>query len=156
MATRRRSLEERFWLYVDLREWESGDCWGWSSTVDRDGYPWIYSNATRRYLRAHRFSFELHNGQISTGLVVCHKCDNPTCANPAHLFLGTTRDNNQDMAAKGRSARGSRNVNAKLTASDVRAIRTSDAAAPALAKRFDVTLQTIHHVRKRITWKHIA
>lgn len=115
-----KTAKERFWEKVD--KGEPDECWEWVGTKNPKGYGHIEING--KEVRAHRFSWEIHNGPIPEGLCVLHKCDNPGCVNPAHLFLGTYADNAQDMIAKGRDnkARGEASGNAKLTEQDVREI----------------------------------
>ena len=97
-----RPLAERFWPKVDVRG--PDECWPWRATQWR-GYGKIgIGGATGTDVRAHRVSWEIHNGPIPAGMLVCHRCDAPSCVNPAHLFLGTQRDNMADMLAKGRHA----------------------------------------------------
>lgn len=96
-APRHFSEEQRFWMRVE----KTANCWLWLGRVSSDGYGAFSSQClTRR--RAHRYSWILHNGEVSNGLCVLHRCDNRICVRPDHLFLGTNRDNVADMIAKGR------------------------------------------------------
>lgn len=94
--------EDRFWAKV--RRGEQNDCWEWSAGVDNFGYGRLNTRGVVDL--AHRLSWELAHGPIPDGMCVLHRCDNPPCVNPRHLFLGTRDDNVQDMIAKGRHWRG--------------------------------------------------
>lgn len=100
---RRRPLNVRFWSKVCKTDY----CWLWTAGKNKQGYGSI-SNESGIQVAAPRVSWALHYGEISVGLSVLHKCDNPACVNPEHLFLGTQKDNNIDCYKKGR------NPNAKL------------------------------------------
>jgi hypothetical protein len=78
-------------------------CWEWTAGLDRYGYG-IFTVAGFKF--AHRISYEIHNGVEPAGKLVCHTCDNRKCVNPAHLYLGTNKDNMQDMVKKNRSTKG--------------------------------------------------
>lgn len=99
-------LSDRLWAKVAKPNGEDG-CWPWTGTILNTGYGRIMSEGRPR--STHRVAWELANGPIPEGLWVLHRCDNPPCCNPAHLFLGTCTDNNRDAAAKGRTALGDRN-----------------------------------------------
>lgn len=88
--------EERFWDKVVKTE----SCWLWDASVDRKGYGKINHNGKPK--SAHRLSYEIAYGPIPEGMFVCHKCDNPPCVRPDHLFIGTNKDNMADMKSKGR------------------------------------------------------
>ena len=110
----RESTVSRFWEkvapYKDL-----DSCWNWLAAVDKAGRGRFKWGGKTSY--APRFSWITHFGDIPEGLFVLHTCDNPSCVNPSHLFLGTLEDNNRDREAKGRGAdvRGSKNPAAKIT-----------------------------------------
>lgn len=89
----------RFWLKVDRRNDE--DCWPWRAGCFHSGYGAFFWPGHRPG-GAHRFSYELHVGPIPKGMVIMHKCDNRPCVNPAHLRLGTQKDNIMDAVDKGR------------------------------------------------------
>jgi hypothetical protein len=133
-------------------------CWLWTGGISANGYGAIYSEG--KQCGAHRVAYELHCGPIAVGLHVCHRCDVRSCVNPDHLFLGTIRDNNADMVAKGRNRyvplRGSANGSAKLTDADVRAIRASQRGQVATARAFGVAPSLISRIRQRKSWSHIA
>lgn len=112
---------ERFTLCI-CADSKTG-CWNWTGPRLRSGYgSTSYKSAERR---AHRLSWRLFNGTIPEGMSVCHKCDNPRCVRPEHLFLGTQLDNVRDMIAKGRDrkALGQKNGRAKMDEGSVREIR---------------------------------
>jgi len=95
------SILDRFWPKVD----KSGDCWVWTAGTSRDGYGIIRARVDRAWVtvRAHRVSWVIENGTIPDGLLVLHSCDNPSCVNSDHLWLGTEKDNHRDSEKKGRS-----------------------------------------------------
>jgi len=96
------TLAVRLWSKVDRSSLNG--CWMWTGFVDRDGYGKIRpGNYTRGCVGTHRVSWVLSNGEIPTGLFVCHHCDVPACVNPSHLFLGSCKDNLRDAVAKGRN-----------------------------------------------------
>jgi hypothetical protein len=98
------SKEARFWEKVEKRG--DDDCWGWKGHLRWDGYG-RFRHMTKAVF-AHRYSYELHHGQIPEGMSVMHVCDNPICTNPKHLRLGTHAENMADMKAKGRGSQGRR------------------------------------------------
>lgn len=132
-------------------------CWLWTGGVSGLGYGSIRKDGKNK--RAHRVSWEIHNGVIPDKADVLHRCDTPSCVNPKHLFLGDDRANVLDAIAKGRwyfpDNRGERNGTAILTAEQVIEIRASKESALALSRKFKVHLDTIKCVWLRKTWKHI-
>ena len=140
--------ETRFWSSVD----KSSGCWTWNKSRSPDGY------GTFCRVRAHRVSYELRYGPIPNGLFVCHKCDNPPCVNPDHLFLGTVLDNNRDALLKNRKAKGESNAAHKLTESDVVQIRdlySSGISSKKLSKIYNMHCATIERIVARKLWKHL-
>jgi len=144
---------KNFWRAVTKTE----NCWLWRKT--KHGYGSL--SVKGKPMRAHRFSWMIHNGPIESDLCVLHKCDNPRCVNPDHLFLGTRHENNKDRDMKHRTKVpvGANNGNAKLTESDVRTIRNKLDDGNSLAsigKEYGVTWQTIQAIKNRKTWDHLS
>lgn len=149
----RRPWQETFWSHVDKR----GECWLWTSCLDRRGYGVF--GATRAPSRsAHRLSWIIATGKDPGQLHVCHRCDNPPCVRPDHLFLGNDAANLGDMAAKKRSAWGERSSHAKLTANNVQQIRLLIAAGElhrVIAEQFGVSRTTIGDIKRRRSWHQL-
>jgi hypothetical protein len=106
----------------------------------------------------HRLAWELTYGTIPGGLCVCHKCDNPPCVRPDHLFLGTKAENSADMVLKGRSPKGSRNGQARFAEAEIFAIREAYASGLTqveLAQMYSTSQTTISGIVRRATWKHL-
>lgn len=134
---------------------ESG-CWNWVAYKDKNGY------GNFQYLgkswKAHRISYELYRSKVPDGSLVCHSCDNPSCVNPAHLFLGTPMDNMKDKVTKGRM-RGNwipgKSHGTKLTELQVLQIRADTRSRPTIAKEYGVSRPLVSLIQRRKIWKHI-
>lgn len=160
----------RFWAKVRI----TPGCWLWTASKRNKGYgAFCYTRGGAVVNgRAHRISWEVHNGPIPEGLKVLHRCDTPACLNPEHLFLGTLQDNVDDMVQKGRHVCGSTHVPAaqagyrrgvahhaaKLTPETVRAIRADwDDGCTVSELNEKYGLRGVHawKVATRRTWKHV-
>lgn len=152
MITKRRV--ENFWAKVD----KSSECWNWTGFRNEKGYGYIQCG-WKKTVRSHRFSWVLHNGDIPEGMYVCHKCDNPSCVRPDHLFLGTPADNVIDMMQKGRnvSCPGISNGSAKLTQDQVRAIYLDLRTNHEIGEAYGIASSLASLIRHRRVWaEHTA
>jgi hypothetical protein len=155
----RLDLKERFLNKVE----KTDSCWLWKGKrlsdrryngAFRYGVFWIGD----REHRAHRVSYELHYGPIPESMEVLHRCDNPPCVNPDHLFLGTQKENGADMAKKRRSTIGIKNPMAKVTEDTVRAIRRlpSNLFDREIALMFHLSREQVGNIRRFRSWKYIT
>lgn len=148
-------LKERFFLYVEQGE----ACWTWIGATDRYGRG-RFRNPGGTCV-APRLAWEFENGPVPEGLRVLHSCDNPNCVNPDHLWIGTQRDNLDDMRKKNRHHHppvmfGESNPFSKLTKDNVIEIRAStNKTNVELGARFNVHPNTISYVRSGKTWGHV-
>lgn len=158
------SLEERFWARVQkdgpTMPHMSTPCWRWTG-ASLSGYGRIREGGRgSRDLRATHVSWRLAGrGEVPAGLMLCHRCDNPECCRPDHLFLGTLGDNMADMKAKGRAARGERSGVAKLSESAAREIWGRVWAGETmvdLAEEFGVSPACIQKLKERRSWVHVT
>ena len=154
--------EQAFLSKIEISN-STKDCWNWTGSKKPSGYGSVRIN--KKYKLAHRVAFELYNGEIPSGYIVCHICDNRSCCNPSHMMLGTIKSNAADMILKGRgrkkeyAARGEKNGNAKLREADIIDIRmaysSGEMSQGALAKKYNVTQPVISSLILRKTWRHI-
>ena len=154
-----RPLKERFFEKVNkkgpIHPVLKTRCWIWTATKSA-GYGTIGINGKTHLV--HRVAYRNMVEPIPNGLFVLHKCDNPLCVNPDHLFLGTHKDNMKDRVSKGRGARGEGHGMAKLKEQDVRTIRQLYAegmSGPQLALRFGVCFESIYSIVHRRKWIHV-
>jgi HNH endonuclease len=145
--------ESIIWSRVEKTE---DGCWNWTAGKGTRGYGHVRIRGKTR--AAHRLSYELATGPIPCGMFVCHRCDNPSCVNPEHLFLGTDADNMADKTAKGRQTKGASVNTAKLDAQVVQSIRESRAAGASysqLAAKHGVSKQQIANIVLGRSWRHV-
>jgi hypothetical protein len=150
-------LTKRFWSKAEVTDLFK--CWNWTSTKNHTGYG-QFSIGRKGKKLAHRLAWQLTCGSIPQGKCVLHRCDNPKCVNPAHLFLGSQQDNIDDMVSKGRhgDARGVNNGRSKLTEQDVLTVRSLSEQGInqlVIAAKFNVHRSAIYKIASRKTWKHI-
>jgi hypothetical protein len=135
-------------------EIKNNGCWESVNHKAKDGWGYTQYKKTK----AHRYFYEKFKGKIPKGMLVCHTCDNPACCNPEHLFLGTDKDNTQDMIKKGRQAShiGNNNPKSKLKESDIVKIFNDNRRQITIAKEYNVSDCTIRDIKKFRSWTHIT
>jgi len=139
-------------------------CWLWSGAKNKGGYGTLTvgsrTDASRTTMLAHRYSYSIHKGSFDKKLCVLHRCDNPPCVNPNHLFLGTRLDNHTDMVGKGRRVdlRGEQRPNHKLTQRQVTHIKSlleSGTHQTVIAKKFGVNQTLVSAIKTNKVWSHV-
>lgn len=152
--------ERRFWSYV-CRDGDA--CWVWTGSTNEDGYGRIW--IAKKSWAVHRYSYKLANPLVDIdGFEVCHRCDNPPCVRPDHLFVGTHSDNIEDMRRKGRARSGPvsslSSPTRKLDPDDVSEIRRVYASGshslPQLGRMYGVTTQMVHKIVQRRAWTWVT
>lgn len=141
------TLFEHFSRYVAAND---GQCWEWRGPKDKNGYGKICHGG--KHMRGHRVSYELHKGPIPPDKMVCHTCDNPSCVNPAHLFIGDSSSNMIDMVQKNRGPLQ------KLGPADIVEIRhllKGGLPPKEIAPIFGVHVYTIRRIRNGRRWGHV-
>jgi len=169
------SAEERSRFQKKVRRGGPNDCWPYMGGKFKNGYGQVYAvvDGKKRNLRSNRVAWFIEHGEIPPGMDVCHQCDNPPCCNPAHLWLGTYKQNNDDKVAKGRQvmgpdhrglvratcSRGNELPHAKLDEAKVREARRrydGGEKIASLARAFGVRPQSMRKVVKRKSWTHVG
>lgn len=157
LARMQRTLAERFWEKVIIRQ---NGCWGWRGAISAGGYGHLSKGKRGAgHIRAHVLSYELHHGPVPLGKQVLHTCDNKTCSRPDHLYAGTRKNNAQDAYERGLitppSLPGESNPAARLTATQVIAIRADKRPIAVIARDYGVGWTTIKDIKRRRTWHAI-
>lgn len=160
MTGKHGSLRERFWRHVSAADRRRPvGCWAWTGARNIDGYG--YLRGRERTEKAHRVSWELANGPIPEGGHILHSCDHPWCVNPAHLRVGTMKENIREASSRGRlgKARGEKHYRARLNddvVKHIRFLRDIDVPTVTIAAIYGVAPVTVWRVVNRMSWKHVA
>lgn len=151
---KRMSLEEKFWEKVDKKG--EDECWNWKGALNKDRYGQF--NYKGKPKLSHIVSYILVHGNVPKGLFILHKCNNPSCVNPKHLYIGTQADNMKQMVKDGRSLYGEKNPNSKLNWEIVNKIRAEyvndrNITIRKLSNKYNMPLGTIQNIIEDKTWK---
>lgn len=145
----------RFWSRVRKTDY----CWLWTGFRDKNGYGLCGERRAIHEQRAHRIAWTYTHGRIAAGLWLLHRCDNPPCVRPEHLYLGTVRENVVDRDTRGHARVGEEHHDAKLTAAAVKDIREryrlGDVSQVSLAAQYGVSQVAISAVIRRHTWRSV-
>lgn len=125
-------------------------CWVWIARRNKKGYGQFGFDG--KLCQAHRVSWIIYYGDIPDGMFVLHHCDNTSCVNPYHLFLGTNADNMRDMASKGRSTRGNKSHTCKLSEDQVKEIRSLNLSGRKTAKKYGISSSVVYQIRTKKIW----
>lgn len=159
MGKHNRTFEERL-EERSIPEPNSG-CLLWTGAVDHSGHGVFsyWENGRSITTSPHRLAYQLYCGTIPDGKQVRHRCDVPSCINPAHLLTGTHQDNMDDMAARKRAngfKPGSNHRRSKLTEEDVKSIRASSKTGIELARQYKISTANVSVIRSRKAWTHVV
>lgn len=165
--TRHRCIRDSGILNTDKNRFYSNiiingnGCLEWKGTIKSNGYG-QFKCLNKKWNHAHRYSYEFFIGSIPEGMCVLHSCDNRKCVNPVHLWLGTKKDNTQDMFKKNRNgyvgSKGEKNARAKLKEQDIKKIRASYSQTmncTELSKIYGTSISAIDRIVRNITWRNI-
>lgn len=161
VGTRARGpVEERFFRYFE----KTDGCWIWTGkSMSKKGYAQIQIGGKGSpKILAHRLSYQIHKGEIPDGMVVMHKCDNPSCVNPDHLEVGSQSQNIKDAFLRKRKTAkpphkfGESHYASKMKEADVLLIRESKERTADLALKYSVSKSAIERIKNRVTWKHLT
>jgi hypothetical protein len=146
-----------FWMKVDIRH--PDECWPWTACTNKLGYG-LFRYGNRKQHLSHRLALKFSGVDLPDDKCACHKCDNPSCCNPFHLFVGTNADNAADRHKKGRTKipprpLGSRHPLTKLTEEQVLAMRAFSGTHREAGAAFGVTMGAAKAIRQRRNWSHI-
>lgn len=159
MGRHKMLIADRLWPKIARQA--PNDCWLWQGKINAYGYGVLTGHdrgGSQKTLFAHRLAFELPNGITPNELCVLHRCDVRACCNPAHLFLGTRRENAEDRDHKGRTRRGILHSKAKLSDKqviDLRKLREIGLSWTMLAQHFKVSASTCRSAVGGRSWKHV-
>lgn len=149
-------VKKRFWSKVRMGGYD--DCWEWIASRREFGYGQFWVPQLKRILTSHRACWLLWHGELPSSCIL-HKCDNPRCVNPHHLFLGSNADNSMDMKSKGRSTRGSKHPGAQLNESQVVEIKKmllGGETTVRIATLFNVRREVISKIKHGRRWTHVS
>ncbi len=147
-----------FWKNVAMGSVD--ECWEWQRCKNAKGYGMLRFGSFKSMQKAYRVAWMLTYGPIPLGKHVLHKCDDPTCCNPRHLYIGTNKENVRDRKTRGRQLCGEKTARAKLTVDQVREIRKRYAAdeflsMEKLGKEYGITPGSVYNIIVYISWRHV-